>query len=246
MKIVLSVVATKKVGMLAQIAVEVFRADCQLIDQKMAAVDDPQIYDLTLVLEGSETAASRVIAGLRALDGVVRVEDRAAAAPAPPAGARARRGAADNLEARLQAAFVEVIDAFPQIVGPVQKFANSLEGASRKEAVFRLGQRAGRREYKRNFSLGSPLKLELALRRMLTPAVRPFAKAVAGDSALSLPDCPFCINLHAAEPCCDFLGGFLQGFLDANPGTPGMRVKEVRCKACGDAECSFSCTPVRS
>jgi predicted hydrocarbon binding protein len=240
MKIALSLVARKRAGMLAQIAAEVFRADCQLLDQKMAAQGDPDLYDLTLILDGPEGAAARVTAGLAALDGVVMVGDAS-----PPAEAK-RAAAVENLEARLQAAFVEVVDAFPHIVGPVQKFANALDGASRKEAVFRLGQRMGRREYKKNFSLGSPLKLELALRRMLVPALRPFAKASAADSTLSVPDCPFCINLRAAEPCCDFLGGFLQGFLDANPATPGLRVRELRCKACGHAECSFSCTPARA
>jgi len=236
--IVLSVVAKKKVGMLAQIAVEVFRADCQLIDQKMASSGNPDIYDLTLILEGSEPAAARALAGLRALDGIFKVDDGSQPLESRPA-------AADNLEARLQAAFIEVVDGFPQIVGPVQKFANSLAGATRKEAVFRLGQRVGRREYKRSFSLGSPLKLEQALRRMLVPALRPFAKAAAADSTLSVADCPFCINLKTEEPCCDFLRGFIQGFLDANPGTPGQRVLEVRCKACGQMDCSFSCTAAR-
>jgi predicted hydrocarbon binding protein len=239
MKIVLSLVARKRVGMLAQIAAEVFRADCQLLDQKMTGLANPDVYDLTLMLEGSEAAAGQVRAGLAALDGVITVEDAA-----PPA--ETVRAAVENLEARLQAAFVEAVDAFPKIVAPVQKFANSLEGAGRREAMFRLGQRMGRLEYKKNFSLGSPLRLESALRRMLVPALRPFAKATAADSTLSVPDCPFCINLHASEPCCNFLGGFLQGFLDANPGTPGLRVKEVLCKACGDAECSFSCTPTRA
>jgi predicted hydrocarbon binding protein len=245
--IVLSVVAKKRAGMLAQIAVEVFRADCQLVDQKMAASGDPETYDLTLVLEGPASAAGRVMAGLRALDGVFTVLDGSPPSPSAPAAPllESRRAEADNLETRLQAAFVEVVDAFPHVVGPVQRFANSLTGATRREAVFRLGQRTGRREYKRSFSLGSPLKLEPALRRMLVPALRPFVKAVATDSMLSVPDCPFCINLQTAEPCCDFLRGFLQGFLDVNPGTPGLRVAEVRCKACGHAECGFSCTAAR-
>jgi predicted hydrocarbon binding protein len=239
LRITLSVVAKKRSGMLAQIAAEVFRADCQLLDQKMAAKGDPELYDLTLVLDGPDGAAARVSAGLAALDGVVMVGDAS-----PPL--ESRRPVAENLEARLQAAFVEVVDAFPHIVGPVQRFANALDGAGRKEAMFRLGQRTGRREYKKRFSFGSPLKLDLALRRMLVPALSPFAKATAVDSTLSVPDCPFCINLRAAEPCCDFLGGFLQGFLDANPATPGLRVKELRCKACGQAECSFSCLPARA
>jgi|GEM_PF-878005 len=256
MKFMISLVTRKKAGMLALIASEVFRADCQLIDQTTTTLRDPEFCDMTLTLEGSEAAAERVRSGLETMDGVLKVGNHyvpaapgvpaPSATPARPAAPVAGRpAAAADLEARLQAALAEVVDAYPQIVGPVQRFANSLEGASRREAMFRLGQRVGRREYKKGFSLGSPLKLDLALRRMVVPALRPFARAEAQDTSLRVPDCPFCINLRAAEPCCDFLGGFLQGFLDANPSTQGLRVKELQCKACGHAECSFSCIPAR-
>lgn len=244
MRFMIPLVARKRSGMLAQIATEVFRADCQLLDQSIATLRDPEFWDLTLTLEGSEAAAERVRAGLETLDGVLKVGNHSGPA-APAAAAAGRPVAAADVEARLQAALVEIVDAFPQIVDPVQRFAASLEGASRREASFRLGQRMGRREYKRSFSLGSPLKLDLALRRMVVPALRPFARAEAQDTTVRVPNCPFCINLRAAEPCCDFLGGFLQGFLDAHPGTPGLRVREVQCKACGHAECSFSCVPAR-
>lgn len=247
MKFIVSLVARKRSGMLAQIATEVFRSDCQLLDQSIAMLRDPEFWDVTLTLEGSEAAAERVRAGLETLDGVLKVGTPSG--PAAPAAAAAagtgRPAAAVDVETRLQAALAEVVDAFPQIVDPVQRFAASFEGAGRREASFRLGQRMGRREYKRSFSLGSPLKLELALRRMVVPALRPFARAEAQDTTLRVANCPFCINLRAAEPCCDFLGGFLQGFLDAHPGTPGLRVREVQCKACGHTECTFSCLPAR-
>jgi len=247
MKFNISLVARKRSGMLAQIATQVFRADCQLIDQSIAMLRDPEFWDVTLMLEGSEAAAEQMRAGLEALDGVLKVGNPSGSA-APAAAAAAGTGrpvSAVDVETRLQAALAEIVDAYPQIVDPVQRFAAAFEGAGRREASFRLGQRMGRREYKRSFSLGSPLKLDLALRRMVVPALRPFAKAEAQDSTLRVPNCPFCINLRAAEPCCDFLGGFLQGFLDAHPGTPGLRVREVQCKACGHAECSFSCLPAR-
>jgi predicted hydrocarbon binding protein len=236
MKIELSLVAKKRVGVLAQIASEVFREGFQLLDQKIATLNDPEFYDLTLVLEGPEVAAGRVASNLKALDAVLKLEDRSRAERP-----RAAAISVEELAPRLQAAFVQVVDAFPDVAGPVQRFAATLEGASRRHALFSLGQRVGRREYKKRFSLGSPLKLDLALRRIAVPALRPFAKVDAADSKLWVRSCPFCINLRAAEPCCDFLAGFLHGLLEANPGTPDVRVQEVQCKACGHAECTFSC-----
>jgi predicted hydrocarbon binding protein len=236
MKIKLSLVARKRVGILAQIASEVFREDFQLIDQKIASLSDPEFYDLTLFLEGPGPAATRLEASLAALDGIVKVENASLAEQAPA------RAPVEDLAPRLQAAFVEVVEAFPHLAGPVQRFAASLDGANRRRALFSLGDRVGRREYKKRFSLGSPLKLDLALRRIAVPALRPIAKADVTESTVRVPNCPFCINLRTAEPCCDFLAGFLQGLLDANPGTSGLRVQEHRCKACGHAECTFSCT----
>jgi predicted hydrocarbon binding protein len=237
MKIKLSLVAKKRVGVLAQIASEIFRQDFQLIDQNIATLKDPEFYDLTLVLEGPELAAARLMASLRALETVVRLDDRSSAERTPEAAP------VEDLAPRLQAAFVQVVAAFPDVAGPVQKFAASLASASRRRALYSLGERVGRREYQKRFALGSPLKLDLALRRIAVPAVRPFAKAEAVESTLRVRSCPFCINLHSAEPCCDFLAGFLHGLLEANPGTPAVRVQELRCKACGHAECAFSCTP---
>lgn len=239
MRIELSVVARKRVGMLAQIASEIFREGFQLLDQKITTLKDPEFYDLTLTLEGPEPAAAPLAARLEALDGVIKVQNGS-----PPAASV--HAAVEDVETRLKAAFMEVVDAFPHIAGPVQKFASSLAGAGRKEAMFRLGQRVGRSEYKKKFSLGSPLKLDLALRRMVAPALRPFAQAAVDGTTLRVTSCPFCVNLRAAEPCCDFLAGFVQGLLDANPATPGLRAKELRCKACGDAECAISCAPVRA
>jgi predicted hydrocarbon binding protein len=238
MKITLSLVAKKRTGVLAQIATEIFHEGFFLIDQKIATLSDPEFYDLTLILEGPELAAARVAARLRALDSVIKLEDGSRAARPPEAAP------GEDLAPRLQAAFIQVIEAFPEVAGPVQRFAASLDSASRRRALFSLGQRVGRREYKKGFSLGSPLKLDLALRRIAVPALRPFAKAEVAESILSVRSCPFCINLRAHEPCCDFLAGFLNGLLESNPGTAFVRVQELRCKACGHGECAFSCTVV--
>lgn len=175
---------------------------------------------------------------LQALEGVFEVADlfpeNGGRAPAPDAPA--------DFKSRLQAAFGAVVDSYPHIATPVQEFATSLDAAIRPAAVFTLGRRVGKREYKKSFSLGSPLKLELALRRMAVLALRPFARAEAEGSSVRVLTCPFCINLRAAAPCCDFLAGFLQGLLEANPATAGVQVKEVQCRACGQGDCTFSCT----
>ena len=59
----------------------------------------------------------------------------------------------------------------------------------------------------------------------------------ATDTEVRFPDSAYCSGKVA---CCGFLGGFMQGFLDAGPLTANTtKVEKASCKARGDAQCSF-------
>jgi predicted hydrocarbon binding protein len=47
--------------------------------------------------------------------------------------------------------------------------------------------------------------------------------------------CPFCRGKKSKKPICNFVTGFIQGFLNLPDGT----VTETHCFACGDGICSF-------
>lgn len=47
--------------------------------------------------------------------------------------------------------------------------------------------------------------------------------------------CPFCRGKKRRKPMCNFVTGFIQGFLDLSENA----VKETQCFACGDNVCSF-------
>jgi predicted hydrocarbon binding protein len=74
------------------------------------------------------------------------------------------------------------------------------------------------------------------LRRTLVPALEALGKVEASDTEIHLPDSPFCAGKSS---CCAFLGGFMQGFLDAGPLTANTRVENASCKARGQGRCSF-------
>src|SRR5258706_115286 len=61
-------------------------------------------------------------------------------------------------------------------------------------------------------------------------------KVEATDTEVRFPESPLCSGKIA---CCGFLGGFMQGFLDAGPLTAGTRVDKVSCKTKGDGHCGF-------
>ena len=54
---------------------------------------------------------------------------------------------------------------------------------------------------------------------------------------VTVADSPFCGTGKTA--CCEFLTGFMQGFLDAGPLTQNTRVHKAECRAKGDSRCTY-------
>ena len=126
-----------------------------------------------------------------------------------------------------------------QPADPRQAYAESFGVDTRNKELFDLGKKIGAFIYAKEWSLGNPLKMPVALKRALFPALEKFGKAVEGDSSISFPSSPFC-GVGNQIICCEFLTGFSQGFLDAGPLTKNTQVIKVKCRAKGDALCTYS------
>jgi predicted hydrocarbon binding protein len=130
----------------------------------------------------------------------------------------------------------DIAAKFPDVVPLVAVYAESFGADSRERELFEAGRKIGAFQYEKEWSFGSPLKMPTALRRTLVPALEAVTKVEASDTEVRFPDNPLCARKIA---CCDFLGGFMQGFLDAGPLTANTRVEKMSCRAKGGAQCSF-------
>lgn len=130
----------------------------------------------------------------------------------------------------------DIAAKFPDIGPLVRAYSDSLASEAREQELFEAGKKIGAFQYEKEWSLGSPLKMPTALRRTLVPALEALGKVEASDTEIRFPDSPFCAGKVS---CCAFLGGFMQGFLDAGPLTANTRVQNASCKAKGEASCSF-------
>ena len=131
----------------------------------------------------------------------------------------------------------DIAAKFPDIAPLVRAYGESLGADAREDELFEAGKKIGAFHYEKEWSFGSPLKMPTALRRALVPALEGMTRVEATDTEVRFPDSPFCAGTAA---CCGFLGGFMQGFLDAGPLTAGAtRVERTSCKAKGGAECAF-------
>ena len=133
----------------------------------------------------------------------------------------------------------EMASKFPDLVPLVRAYAGAFDAGARGHALAEAGTKLGRYHYKKDWSFGSPLRMPAALRRALVPALEKFAAVQATDTEIMLPDSPFCGTGEQIN-CCEFLTGFMQGFLDAGPLSGNSRVEKTACRASGQAHCIYT------
>ena len=182
---------------------------------------------LSINLDAAKVDKDRLSAELKSLSpeySVVSVEAGEAAA----AGAPTQSG---------DALIREMASRFPDIAPLVRAYGDSFPAESRDAELFEAGKRIGAFSYAKDWALGSPLKMPVALRRTLVPALEEFGKVEASDTSVALPESPFCAGQRSN---CQFVTGFIQGFLDAGPLTQGTRVQRKTCKAKGHVQCAYA------
>jgi hypothetical protein len=133
----------------------------------------------------------------------------------------------------------EMASQFPDIVPLVRAYAGAFDLQARAAALLEAGQKIGGFHYRKEWSFGNPLRMPAALRRALVPALERFAKVEPSDARIVLPDSPFCA-MGAEINCCDFVTGFMQGFLDAGPLSMHTQVEQAACKARGQSHCAYT------
>ena len=148
--------------------------------------------------------------------------------------------AATQTPAQSAAALIkEMAGQFPDIVPLVRAYAGAFDLQARAAALLEAGKKIGAFNYRKEWSFGNPLRMPAALRRALVPALEKFAKVEPTDTRIVLPDSPFCAA-GAEINCCDFITGFMQGFLDAGPLSMNSHVEQAACKARGQSHCAYT------
>jgi predicted hydrocarbon binding protein len=133
----------------------------------------------------------------------------------------------------------EMASQFPDIVALVRAYGGAFGVQARDLALFEAGKKLGGFHYRKEWSFGNPLKMPAALRRALVPALEKFGKVTATDTQVVLPESPFC-GAGDQINCCDFVTGFMQGFLDSGPLSMYTEVHKATCRTQGHAHCTYT------
>lgn len=137
-------------------------------------------------------------------------------------------------------ALKEMAARFPEIAELVHKYADSFDYEKRDQELYAAGRKLGAHHYKKEWSLGAPLKMPVALRRTLVPALEKLCEIDASDDRVVLRDSPFCRGGDRLRCCCEFVTGFMQGFLEAGPATKDSRVQKTTCRANGGPHSAYA------
>jgi predicted hydrocarbon binding protein len=133
----------------------------------------------------------------------------------------------------------EMAAKFPDIAELVQAYGGSFSAETRDQGLLEAGRKIGGYHYSKEWSFGNPLKMPAALHRALVPALEKFGAVEASDIDVKLAASPFC-GTGGKLNCCEFVTGFMQGFLDAGPSTTGIRVQKTTCRAKGSPHCAYT------
>jgi predicted hydrocarbon binding protein len=133
----------------------------------------------------------------------------------------------------------EMASQFPDIAALVRAYGGAFGLDGRAEALFEAGKKIGAFSYRKEWSFGNPLRMPAALRRALVPALEKFTKVEATDTQILLPNSPFC-GAGSGINCCEFVTGFMQGFLDAGPLSVNTEVQQAACRARGQTHCAYA------
>lgn len=152
---------------------------------------------------------------------------------------------APNNTKKSEAASVKIKNAAQIIVNDmsnIENFVNSFKRQCGKDNaathLYQLGFEVGSAIYETEYSLGKPMKLEQAIKRMLTDATRKFGKTSCNKRNLSIEKNIFCQEKNT-DGDCDFTKGYVTGFLRSSPTTSDVRVQKNSCCSHGQLSCSF-------
>jgi predicted hydrocarbon binding protein len=129
---------------------------------------------------------------------------------------------------------------YPNIAPIVKAYALVLADQDSSKKLRKLGSKVGAGIYQRDFALGSPLPISKSLKRELRPAMKEFCNVEIDTSSITISDCPFCADKDIETACCEFVSGYVSGFLNSNPAINGCEVVETKCGANSDKRCTFA------
>lgn len=225
----ITVLATSEHGTLYQSAMIFHRHKYRVKQQEKEHVDSGQIlYTFVLSNDGSFDG---LIEDLLTVPSVVKVESL-------EQNSESNQTATDEM--KLVQIAQNLINLYPDFVEAIQEIDSNSELGD--QSILKLGQYVGEGLITQGkIKQPSPKNISLAIKKIILPAIEPFAIASESNNQVELYANPFCNNQEISDvPRCYFLTGMMQGLLNSVQKFADVTVKETSCKASGSQSCIFT------
>lgn len=212
-----------------KISITVLQSGFKIHKQNFIDSDGGSGLQLTVVQ--GEKPLSELIDALKAVPEVTDVQEDSQAVDT----------AIEQAGNQLEPIVAAVAKAYPNFMGVVRDYEQTLPEEIRGQMLNAVGQGAGTQIYNTHLA---KIKYEptvpLILEQIVLRAIKPFAIARTSGSQLELSVCPFSVNPVSPKGIdCEFLSGFLRGLFANIPDAPKVSINKTHCKARGEGRCAF-------
>lgn len=254
------VTADSKAGNLARIALAARRLGYRALKQSMLKSPEAQFDKIQLEIESDMPIGAAELSGIRRIvPTVVDIQmmgtanrlknslvtrDEVIRADARRAASQVRIAAPTEAVKALVSRYGKLmVGRYPDIADLVIQFDDEVPAIERNAALMSLGKGIGRWQYKKKYSLGAKLSLDKTIQRMLWPALSEFVAINREGARVFVLNCPHGSgSAGTIEPDCNFVTGFISGFLNETGHFRGVDVVQLS-KQKGSGHCCFEIRP---
>ena len=231
----ISIELENKPGVLSQIVSALFRLGYSVAGQHIDNSELTGMASMEVYVDGKREIPKDHIAKISSLSDAIKEVKVAQPKKWSLLGRRSGPAAPPSEEEF----FGALVKAYPDVVAPINEYAGMLDAGNRATVIYNLGRNLGSREFQVHYADGAQLDHEKTMKRMLTPALHEIVEADVHAQHVFVSDCPFCSQAADQETGCDFLRGYLYGFLSGNKNSPVSAVHQMQSVLKGDDRCGF-------
>jgi len=238
----LSLVVTHKTGILAKVSLWLGKHDYRVMTNYVDRNGQTGTSTLTLHLQGEFPIPAEVLEGLGTIPECISVNmDEIETDSAGQVHEFAQEIECDETEPRyidIDSITDNMWRRYPKINKRLTALSSNLPEDRRSEVLQQLGKNIASLVYQKDFALESQVDLNGAIRRILTPALKPFGRVQLEGNQIVFIDNLLCEHQDNNSTGCEFLQSFLAGLLDS--GNYQNTIVRNTCVNRGDPNCRFT------
>lgn len=243
----LSLIVAQKTGILAKVSLWLGKHDYRVMTNYIDQNGQTGTSTLTLHLQGEFPIPAEVLKELGTIPECISVnmDDAESDVAESDVFGQPREFAQELENADSEPRYIDIDSItdnmwrrYPKINKRLTALSSNLPDDRRSEVLQQLGGNIASLVYQKDFALESQVDLNVALKKILAPALKPFGRIQLDGNQIIFIDNLLCEHKDNNTISCEFLQSFMVGLL--NSGNYQNTVVRNTCVNRGDPDCRFT------